>query len=54
MESQVPDKDLDQIGHPPTPKDPNQEESGLPEPFEQNSKPVVPEPQQLPILSPQP
>ena len=42
IESQIPDEALDQVGHPPTPKDPIQEET------------EVPEPQQLPIMPPQP
>ena len=54
IKSQVPDEALDQTGHHPTPKDPIQEESGVPEPSEQNSKPVVPEYQQLPIVPPLP
>ena len=54
IESQVPDDPLGQIGYPPTPKDPIQEESGVPEPFEQNSKSVVCEPQWLSIVPPQP
>ena len=54
IKSQVPDEALDQIGYPPTPNDPSQEESGVPETFEQNNKSVVPEPQQLSIVPPQP
>ena len=45
IESQVQYEALDQIGHHPTTNDLMQEESGVPEPFEQSNKSVVAEPQ---------
>ena len=48
IKPQAPYEPLDQIGHPPTPKNPIPEESGIHENFELNGKPVAPKLQQLP------